>query len=165
MIRSIRLSLLLGLSIHAGACQTATTTQSAPPAAQNANVVERTADDSVPDLTGEWSARLRSIYRGTVEGLPAGEAGADIDYLRVTVQIEIQDGRLFYGHFRAGAADAPRQEVFGAIRSDHSVATYVTAEGRGLMYLNSPDEIEICGGRGDPDSMLAFCGPLRRVTK
>ena len=143
------------------ACQT-----QAPASVSPAALAPETLEVVIPDLTGAWTARLRSIYRGVgALGLGSSE-GADIDYLRLTVDIEIQDGHLFYGTIRsqaAGAEDAPAQEVFGAIRSDGKTAIYVTSTGRGTMYFNSDDEIEVCGGRGDAEVMLAFCSPLRRT--
>ena len=146
------------------ACQTPAA-PTGPPAALAEE--ELASDARIPDLTGTWTARLRSIYRGVGElpgGLGATE-GADIDYLRLTVEIEVQDGRLFYGTIRSQApgaeADEP-DEVFGAIRSDGKTAVYVTAEGRGTMYFNSGEEIEVCGGRGSEEVMLAFCSALKR---
>jgi hypothetical protein len=143
------------------ACQTAPPSVSA--AAKAIPIEDEATDLAVPDLTGKWSASLRSIYRGEIGNLDGGASGADIGSLRVTVFIEIQDGRVFYGHFQTGGSEAPKEEVFGAIRSDGSVASYITEGGRGLMFVNSPDEIEICGGRGGSDVMLAFCSPLHRV--
>lgn len=125
-------------------------------------------DDSsgIPDLTGVWTARLRSIYQGVGPlGLGVSE-GADIDYLRLTINVEIQDKRVFYGTIWSVApdgAEAPSQEIFGAIHSSGETAVYLTRAGRGMMYISSPDEIEVCGGRGDEQVMLAFCGPLHRA--
>ncbi len=148
------------------ACQTLVPPPSADPPAALAEEVLEPATAVIPDLTGTWSARLRSIYRGVgALGLGASE-GADIDYLRLTIDIEIQDGRLFYGTFHSqapGAEDAPPQEIFGAIRSNGETAIYVTAAGRGTMYFGSGEEIEVCGGRGDADVMLAFCSRMRRA--
>lgn len=137
------------------------------PANEGTWVDDPSADATgIPDLTGIWTARLRSIYRGVGPlGLGISE-GADIDYLRLTIDIEIQDGRLFYGTIRSqtqGDETGQSNEIFGAIRSDGKRAIYITREGRGEMTFMSDDEIEVCGGRGDADVMLAFCSPLRRA--
>ena len=92
------------------ACQTLVPPPSADPPAALAEEVLEPATAVIPDLTGTWSARLRSIYRGVGALALGASEGADIDYLRLTIDIEIQDGRLFYGTFHSqapGAEDAP----------------------------------------------------------
>jgi len=169
-----RLVLLFAALLLAAACQTAQVapvSEAAPPARLAAGGMATEGVDEfddasgIPDLTGVWTARLRSIYKGVGPlGLGTSE-GAEIDYLRLTVDVEIQDRRVFYGTIRSVAPDGeetPAQEIFGAIHSNGEMAVYLTRAGRGIMYIQSPDEIEVCGGRGDENVMLAFCGPLHR---
>ena len=166
--------LLAGLLL-AAACQTAQVapvSEAGPPAQLAAGEMATEGVDTfndasgIPDLTGVWTARLRSIYKG-VGPLGLGTAeGAEIDYLRLTIDVEIQDRRVFYGTIRSiapGGEEAPPEEIFGAIHSNGETALYLTRAGRGVMYINSADDIEVCGGRGDKDVMLAFCGPLHRA--
>ncbi len=168
--RLLRFVLLFAGLTLATACQTpqvVPVSEASPPAQMAAEVSDEFDDDSgIPNLTGIWTARLRSIYQGVGPlGLGISE-GADIDYLRLTIDVEIQDQRVFYGTIRSVApdgAEAPAQEIFGAIHSSGETAIYLTRAGRGVMSINSPDEIEVCGGRGDEQVMLAFCGPLRRA--
>lgn len=170
-----RLVLLLAGLLLGAACQTAQVapvSEAGPPAQLAAGematggVDEFDDESGIPDLTGVWTARLRSIYKGVGPlGLGSSE-GAEIDYLRLTVVVEIQDKRVFYGTIRSvapGGEETPPQEIFGAIHSNGETALYLTRAGRGVMHINSPDEIEVCGGRGDEDVMLAFCGPLHRA--
>ena len=163
-IAPVILSLCLWVTLG---CQTARTAPAdAPPVAAASPVYELAGEEfetRVRDLTGTWTANIRAIYRGESASLPLGSEGADIGYLRVTVNVEIQDGRVFYGTFHAGDASAQTQEVFGAIRSDGELAHYVTANGRGVMYFRSDDALEICGGQGGDDFMLAYCSPLLRA--
>lgn len=143
-------------------CQTPAATGE-PPAALAEEDMQ--SEVTIPDLTGTWSARLRSIYRGVGLGGQGASEGADIDYLRFTIEISVQDGRLFYGTSRSqaqGTEADPPQEVFGAIRSDGKSAIYITSTGRGTIYFISAEEMEVCGGRGSEEVMLAFCSLLQR---
>ncbi len=164
-----RILVLIASLPFAAACQTpqlAPVSEASPASLAVADIDDDFEEASgIPDLTGQWTARLRSIYQG-IGPLGLGQSeGADIDYLRLVIDVEIQDKRVFYGTIRSSAAgteNAPAQEIFGAIHSSGEMAVYVTRAGRGIMYINSPDEIEVCGGRGDEGVMLAFCGPLHR---
>lgn len=165
-----KLAFLLSALTIAIACQSPPTVGAdAPGPARLAgdNVAPNDEDAAdVPDLSGLWTARLRSIYKGIGPLGLGSSAGADIDYLTLEIDVEIQSERVFYGTIRSVTRDgeqAPSEEIFGAIHSSGETAVYITRQGRGIMYLTSPEEIEVCGGRGDTDVMLAFCGPLHRA--
>ena len=117
---------------------------------------------SYPDLRGTWTTVVRAIYSGE-EGphdFPVSEQPINVASLRFRIEIEFQDGALFYGTVKS-TGEAER--LFGAIRSDGKEAVYTTPLGRGVMYLHSPDEIESCATRGTPRSLLATCNILTRT--
>lgn len=117
---------------------------------------------SYPDLRGTWTTEVRAIYSGE-EGphdFPVSEQPINVASLRFRIEIEFQDGALFYGTVKS-TGEAER--LFGAIRSDGKEAVYTTPLGRGVMYVRSPDEIESCATRGTPRSLLATCNIMTRT--
>ena len=69
--------------------------------------------------------------------------------------------RIFFYGFISSLAD--RQPVAGAFR-DERHAIYVTRAGRGDLWLDplNPDVIEVCGGRGNSETLMATCGRMKR---
>lgn len=116
-----------------------------------------------PDLTGTWTAVIRAIYTG--EGpLPLGVASQDptVDFLRLEIVIDVQQDQMFYGTIKS----AEQEERFaGAIRENGREAIYITRSGRGHLWFDPehPDVIEVCGGRGNPDTLMAVCGRIERL--
>jgi hypothetical protein len=118
-------------------------------------------EPTYPDLTGTWTTDVRAIYSGE-EGphaFPVEDQPINVARLHFEVEIEFQDGPLFYGTARS-TGEAER--LFGAIRSDGREAVYTTSLGRGVFYMRGPDEMESCATRGTPSSLLATCNILRR---
>jgi hypothetical protein len=118
-------------------------------------------EPTYPDLRGTWTTEVRAIYSGE-EGphdFPVKDQPINVATLHFTVQIEFQDGPLFYG---TSESSGEPERLFGAIRSDGREAVYTTPLGQGVFYLRAPDEIESCATRGTPRSMLATCNLLRR---
>lgn len=114
-----------------------------------------------PDLRGTWTTEVRAVYSGE-EGphsFPVKDQPINVAHLRFTVEIEFQDGPLFYGSVKSTGEP---ERLFGAIRSDGREAVYTTPLGRGVFYLRDADEMESCATRGTPRSMLATCNILRR---
>ena len=132
----------------------------APAAASGGDVIP-----NYPDLRGTWTAVLQSIYTGkgphTLD--PAGDAPL-MDYLRLTIIIDVQTGRLFSGTIRSAAEEEP---VVGAFRDGGRQALYITRTGRGQMWFDpvQPGVVEICGGRGTQETLLALCGQLERASE
>jgi len=117
---------------------------------------------SFPDLRGTWTTVVRAIYSGE-EGphdFPVSEQPINVASLRFTIEIEFQEGALFYGTVKSTGES---ERLFGAIRSDGKEAVYTTSLGHGVLYLRSPDEIESCATRGTPRSLLATCNILTRA--
>jgi len=118
---------------------------------------------SYPDLEGAWTAVMQAIFTGQgPHTLGSATDGPQLDYLRLTINIDVQDGRLFWGRISSVAAEEP---VAGSIREGGRKAIYITRSGRGEMWLDpaTPDQIEVCGGRGNAETMMALCGRLERV--
>ncbi len=114
-----------------------------------------------PDIRGTWSAVLRGIRGGDAAALPESGDEIQLDYLRLTIEVDVQDGQLFYGTIHNGQQE---QSFAGSFREGGREALYITREGRGQLWLDpaTPDTIEICGGRGNPSLLLAVCGRMTR---
>jgi hypothetical protein len=116
-----------------------------------------------PSLEGIWSGVSHAIYTGQAPPTfkAVDEHGATVDSGPFSVEIQVQDGELFYGMLRSPALPEP-EAIVGAIQSDGETAHYATRRAHGTLTLLDANTIEACQVRGDDSSMLAGCGRLRR---
>lgn len=114
-----------------------------------------------PDLRGRWTTVVKAIYSGD-EGphdFPVRTQPINVASLHFAIEIEFQDGPLFYGTVKS---TGEVERMLGAIRSDGREAVYTTSLGHGVFRIRSADEMESCATRGTPRSLLATCNVLKR---
>lgn len=101
------------------------------------------AQSPYPNLTGQWTADLRSIILGDTPQWPDAvhSKHAWLGHLTTTIQIEHETGDLFWGQFIM--AGKP-QEVLGVFTGDGTRFLISMRHGIGEGFVISPTHIRIC---------------------
>jgi hypothetical protein len=94
---------------------------------------------AVPDLTGTWRGTIESVGAGArTHGEPTSIDKPAFVSVDLTIRIERQQGRVFYGIKQSKRASEP---VVGVIRPDNTVY-FADTDGYQVGTLVAPDELE-----------------------
>src|SRR5687767_7187019 len=121
---------------------------------------------TVPDLKGTWSGQWKTVIYGVNPHHPAPQATADaprVREIRFTLEVEGQDGRLFWGK---SWSSPDRKEPFAATMTEDG-KTIIGADTDGSLTGNvaAPDRLEVCythTALSPSKSVVASCGAVQR---
>jgi len=111
------------------------------------------AGDAWPDLTGVWTGISESVVRGDPLHHDAGEAPR-LAEVALTVTIEGQDGRRFWGAVNSPNASEPS---VGVIANDRHTLYFVDLDGYGVASLVDENTIDFCYLQAGTDAQVAAC--------
>ena len=121
---------------------------------------------TAPDLKGTWSGQWKTVIYGVNPHHPAPQATADaprVREIRFTLEVEGQDGRLFWGK---SWSSPDRKEPFAATMTEDG-KTIIGADTDGSLTGNvaAPDRLEVCythTALSPSKSVVASCGAVQR---
>ncbi len=125
------------------------------------------AQPAVPDLTGTWTGDFRTVIFGNNSHHPGEESVASpprIREIEFTIDVEGQDGRLFWGH--SWSDPATREPFAGSLTADGRTAIAADTDGSMTMTVGDDGLMEVCyshSGLGPSGSIVVTCGSLTRA--
>jgi hypothetical protein len=126
------------------------------------------AQETVPDLTGEWSGVARSVVLGSGYHHPGTETFEDAPRLRevrFTYTVERQDGALLWG---TTSSPAYREPFAWAISRDNTTIYGADTDGQYRLTILAADQMELCythTALSPTKSIVASCFLIERVAR
>ena len=118
---------------------------------------------SVPDLKGTWSGQWRTVIYGLNPHHPGPQATLDTPRVReitFTLEVEGQDGRLFWGK---SWSSPDRKEPFAAtVAADGKMIIGADTDGSLTGTVAAPDRLEMCYTHTASSPIVASCGAVQR---
>ena len=125
------------------------------------------AQPAVPDLKGTWIGDFRTVIFGHNTHHPGEETVASPPRIReiaFTIDVEGQDGGLFWGH--SWSDPASKEPFAGSLTPDGKTAIAADTDGGMTMTLTGTNSVEVCyshAGLGPSGSIVVSCGSLTRT--
>jgi hypothetical protein len=126
------------------------------------------AQETVPDLTGEWSGVARSVVLGSGYHHPGTETAEDpprLREVRFTYTVEGQEGALLWG---TTSSPAYREPFAWAISRDNATVYGADTDGQYRLTILAADQMELCythTGLSPTKSIVASCFLIERVAR
>lgn len=124
------------------------------------------AEPATPDLKGTWTGPFRTVIFGHNAHHPGEETVQSpprIREIEFTIDIEGQDGELFWGH--SWSDPATKEPFAGSITPDGKTAIAADTDGSLTLTLTAESRMDACyshTGLGPSGSIVASCGKLTR---
>ncbi len=125
------------------------------------------AQPAVPDLKGTWVGQFRTAILGNNAHHPGDQTAASPPRIReiaFTIDIEGQDGSLFWGH--SWSDPASKEPFVGSLRADGKEAVVADTDGGLNIRLTGDNSFDTCyrhSGLGPSGSIVVSCGSLTRA--
>ena len=125
------------------------------------------AQPAAPSLEGTWSGPFRTVIFGNNVHHPGEEDVASPPRIReitFTIDVEGQDGRLFWGH--SWSDPATKEPFAGSLTADGRTAIAADTDGSMTMTVGDDGGMEVCyshSGHGPSGSIVVTCGSLTRA--
>jgi hypothetical protein len=121
---------------------------------------------TVPDLKGTWSGQWKTVIYGINPHHPGPQAAADAPRIReitFTLEIEGQDGRLFWG--KSWSRPEQKESFAAAVTPDGKTIVGADTDGSLTGTIVAPDRMEMCyahSALSPSKSIVASCGVVQR---
>jgi hypothetical protein len=126
------------------------------------------AQETIPDLTGEWSGVARSVVLGSGYHHPGTETTENPPRLRevpFTYMVEGQDGALLWG---TTSSPAYREPFAWAVSRDNTTIYGADTDGQYRLSILAADQMELCythTALSPSKSIVASCFLIERTSR
>jgi hypothetical protein len=106
----------------------------------------------LPDLKGRWVGTSEAVVLGSTGYHPGDPAKPRVSSAEITLTIEEQDGRRFWGKAVSGQTEEP---TLGVIGHDERTILWQSSDGASKGTLVDPDTIEIVYSHATEEGLVA----------
>ncbi len=106
----------------------------------------------LPDLKGRWVGTSEAVVLGSTDYHPGDPASPRASSAEITLTIEAQDGRRFWGKAASRQSEEP---ILGVIGHDGKTILWQSSDGASKGIIVDPDTIEIVYSHATQSGLVA----------
>jgi hypothetical protein len=117
-----------------------------------AGVVAAQDAGGLPDLKGRWVGTSEAVVLGSTDYHPGDPAKPRVSSAEITLTIEGQDGRRFWGRAVSGQTEEP---ILGVIGHDGRTILWQSSDGASKGTMVDADTLEIVYSHATDEGLVA----------
>lgn len=117
------------------------------------------ADDKIPNIVGKWSSISKAVLYGKLDHSKSTDKPVFLDHTAITLVIEKQHGRRFYGSFKSAKTT---EMMVGFIDLNNRDLYMVDLDGIIIAELRGENEIYLRYLEASSDSLAAVYATYKR---